>query len=288
MSHIKYLFGLFCLIVMLTACENNGTSAPEATNPAHLSPDMPSNTRVSPPHVTAPETTPPSSVSTNTLSSSPTPLTKAVIDSCPVTLPNVGTSSPSEHFVSPYGYGNGALWVTIGIGGKIVPAPEQWNEDGSLNWKTGWYRGSPGELTVTGRRLDAPGPPVQGHYGEGYGDLGFQAGFIYFPSAGCWEITGKAGDTSLTYVTLVVQLPFEPVEPTWLPEGLHRKDYDFTDYPTAVQTVWAFPTLEVDQVVWSNSEVRIETTQNLQEGQSSYPDAAQQPVIVNGQPGICV
>jgi hypothetical protein len=129
---------------------------------------------------------------------------------------------------------------------------------------------------------------VQGHYGEGYGDLGFQAGFIYFLSAGCWEITGKAGDTSLTYVTLVVQLPFEPVEPTWLPEGLHRKDYDFTDYPTAVQTVWAFPTLEVDQVVWSNSEVRIETTQNLQEGQSSYPDAAQQPVIVNGQPGICV
>ncbi|MDE3111597.1 MAG: hypothetical protein KGK34_01490 [Chloroflexota bacterium] len=38
---------------------------------------------------------------------------------------------------------------------------------------------------------------------DGYGDTGFQASGVLFPTEGCWEITGAVGNSTLTFVTLV-------------------------------------------------------------------------------------
>jgi hypothetical protein len=68
-----------------------------------------------------------------------------------------------------------------------------------------WWRGVPGKLRITGRRLDAPAPPVRASIPEGYGDIGFQATALIFPTVGCWQVTGKVGESRLTFVTLVVK-----------------------------------------------------------------------------------
>jgi hypothetical protein len=69
-----------------------------------------------------------------------------------------------------------------------------------------WVRGVRGKLTIQGKRLDAPAPPLRAHIPDGYGDTGFQATGIIFPTEGCWEVTGKVGDSSLTFVTRVVRV----------------------------------------------------------------------------------
>jgi hypothetical protein len=67
-----------------------------------------------------------------------------------------------------------------------------------------WYRWVAGTLTIEGRRLDAPAPPLEAWIPDGYGDSGFQVSGITFPTDGCWEITGRVGEGSLTFVVLVV------------------------------------------------------------------------------------
>jgi hypothetical protein len=62
-----------------------------------------------------------------------------------------------------------------------------------------------GALTITGRRLDAPAPPLAASVPSGYGDTGFQASGAYFPTEGCWQVTGKVASTSLTFVTFVIK-----------------------------------------------------------------------------------
>jgi len=57
-----------------------------------------------------------------------------------------------------------------------------------------------------GKRLDAPAPPLRAIIPEGYGDTGFQATGLIFPTEGCWEVTGEVGDTRVTFVTRVVKL----------------------------------------------------------------------------------
>ena len=71
-------------------------------------------------------------------------------------------------------------------------------EDGSLSMKFPWWRGVKGKLTIAGRRLDGSVPPLRARIPDGYGDIGFQATALIFPTEGCWEVTGKVGDTSLT------------------------------------------------------------------------------------------
>jgi hypothetical protein len=42
---------------------------------------------------------------------------------------------------------------------------------------------------------------------DGYGPTGLQATGVIFPTEGCWEVTGHVGDSTLTFVTLVVKKP---------------------------------------------------------------------------------
>lgn len=147
--------------------------------------------------------------------SSPTPtLISASASSpsaCPVTLPT-GKVAPGE---SPdrLSYGNGALWVDLWPDGKVLIDPQHVESDGWLEMKFPWYRGVPGSLSITGHRLDVPAPPLRARIPDGYGNQGFQSTSIAFPMEGCWQVTGKVGDASLTVVTLVQKVDRVP----WVP-----------------------------------------------------------------------
>jgi hypothetical protein len=129
---------------------------------------------------------------------------------CEVTRPN-GIVAGSEQ-PEPSSYGNRqlslgpfGLWpegtVVFKPGGAGFIAP-----DGSLGMKFGWTRGVRGQLRIEGRRRDAPGSPLRSVVPNGYGEIGFQATSLVFSTPGCWEVTGRVGDASLTFVTKVVKI----------------------------------------------------------------------------------
>ncbi len=123
----------------------------------------------------------------------------AGVASCPITTPN-NSQPPGSTFGAVF-HGNDELWVGLWDSNVVVWEPEP---NGSIDAKFGWWRGVEGKLAIEGRRLDASAPPLRAHVPDGYGITGFQATGILFPSAGCWEVTGRVGDASLTFVTLVV------------------------------------------------------------------------------------
>lgn len=128
----------------------------------------------------------------------------AAISSCPVTIPN--RSNPPGVAATESGniHGNGVLWVTIAYGGVIPSGKNNQQSDGSIRMKFPWWRGDIGELKISGVRLDEAAPPLRADVPSGYGTTGFQASAIFFPTVGCWEVTGKAGSASLTIVVKVV------------------------------------------------------------------------------------
>jgi len=123
---------------------------------------------------------------------------------CPVTLPD--RSTPPGEKPGPNYYGNGSLWTTLSTEGRVMfrsGGPGQIQSDGSMSMKFWWWRAVVGKLSMQGRRLNAPAPPLRAHIPEGYGDTGFQVTSLIFPTEGCWEVVGKAGDAELKFVTLV-------------------------------------------------------------------------------------
>ena len=137
------------------------------------------------------------------------PLTRAAASQCPKTIISrvAGPPGASPGDVGPPGtsaYGNGKLVVTLDVHGVIVASGDMVHPDGSIWWKFPWWRLVRGHLVITGRRLDAPAAPPTSIVPDGYGDIGFQASGVIFPSEGCWQVTGTIGHTSLTFVTLVI------------------------------------------------------------------------------------
>jgi len=120
-------------------------------------------------------------------------------------IPPVATPPTAGNVPQTSAYGNGKLFVwALDVHGTIVAPPDMVNRDGSIGWKFPWMRMVPGSLTITGRRLDAPAPPLKSYVPFGYGHTGFQASGVTFPSEGCWQITGKVDHTSVTFVNLVI------------------------------------------------------------------------------------
>lgn len=120
-------------------------------------------------------------------------------------------SAPSDPIADPVGPANWYINAdhTIWAG----PLPESgWPPGGRLysgsevikGQKTYWVRPQGTELAISGRRLDASAPPVEAHIPCCY-RTGFQIVGLFFPTEGCWEVTAKAGDSELRFVTQVRQ-----------------------------------------------------------------------------------
>ncbi len=177
------LIRLFTLAFILIACTHTAKLGNVTTPSIRSSPTVPKET---PPSSVAPKNTSPP---------------------CSVTIPNRNT--PPGERPSSYHFGNGALWTALWPEGKVVCRQDlvgQILPDGSCAMKWAWWRGVHGKLTIEGRRLDAAAPPLRAFISEGYGDVGFQSTAVIFPTEGCWEVTGKVGQASLTFVTLVVKV----------------------------------------------------------------------------------
>jgi hypothetical protein len=137
------------------------------------------------------------------------PVTPADLTRCPKTATSHPTALPgaSPAALGPGTtiYGNGKLFVTLSTNGLIVAPAGYVNPDGSIGWKFPWWRYVSGQLTITGHRLDAPAPPLNSDVPAGYGETGFQASGVTFPSEGCWQVTAEVDHhTTLTFVTFVV------------------------------------------------------------------------------------
>lgn len=124
---------------------------------------------------------------------------------CPVTTPN-----DHRYVDEPAGgnHGNESLVTELWPGGRVdfIPSgPGCVEPDGYLGMKWPWWRSVPGPLTIEGRRLDGAAGPLRAHVPQGYGEVGFQSTGVLFAGPGCWEVTGRVGDATLTFVTLIVK-----------------------------------------------------------------------------------
>ena len=122
---------------------------------------------------------------------------------CPVTLPN-GSNPPGATVIDPYSHGNGELWTTLWPNGKVVMQDDNIEPDGAYAMKWLIFRGVTGSLSIEGQRLDADAEPLRAFLSDGYGDNGLQIIALIFPTTGCWEVTARVGESSLTFVTEVV------------------------------------------------------------------------------------
>jgi hypothetical protein len=138
------------------------------------------------------------------------PATTSGAGRCPVTIGN-SDGPPGENPSASY-FGNGALWTILpddGIDRGGTPQP-----DGSTGQKYPWWTvGTEGGLTIEGRRLDAAAPsPLRARTNRGWPERPFAevrggrswSSAVYFPTEGCWRVTGRVGATSLTFVVFML------------------------------------------------------------------------------------
>jgi LysM repeat protein len=133
---------------------------------------------------------------------------------CPVTQPNGSLppgTQPSETTNDPNLLGNGELWTHLRPSGKVYVFPEDQRTDGSFETNWTWYLGTDGQLTIEGHRLDTQSELLGFELAEAFNNL--QSSTLIFPTTGCWEITGRVGTASLTFVTEVL-LDAQAVAPT--------------------------------------------------------------------------
>jgi hypothetical protein len=270
--HPLYTFLILCTLV---GCTSTPLSAklPKATETSVPTP-LPLLLSTNPPPLAA--------LPTATPDPTPAPLLKSAIASCPVTLPN-GKSPPTSGD-SDFNLGNedGTLFTIPWPEGTVIFArdgPGYVSPDGSLEMKWPWWRGVPGKLTIEGQRLDAPAPSPQAEINDVYGDRGFQPIGLIFPTQGCWEITGRVGSARLTFVTLVVKVPFRFLWFNWFPKGASTSKLDTSNLPDSLREIYNFS---------SGGELITEVVEGEYATATSYPVAAQQKEMVNGQPGTCV
>ena len=122
---------------------------------------------------------------------------------CPVTLPD-GSHRPRDPAgLEDLGFGNGEIWVGLWPHGRVRVTEDDLNRRGEIVAKFPWDRAVRGRLHITGRRIDADAPALRSSIPD-YGLVGFQSTALIFPTAGCWEVTGRvASRSSLTFVTSV-------------------------------------------------------------------------------------
>jgi hypothetical protein len=136
---------------------------------------------------------------------------------CPLTKPN-GAFTPPPRPGADYDlsgdrrwYGTAKLWTWLMVDGEVWAGLPR--SDAGLTQKTFWWREGydvrrepTPAITVLGMRLDGPGrfgfgPGTNASFGQGSAMLvGIQV-----PEPGCWEVTARYYDESLSYVVWVGQ-----------------------------------------------------------------------------------
>ncbi len=126
---------------------------------------------------------------------------------CPVT-PYVSGRPPDANTASftTTWYGNDALWAGL----DRVYQGEWYAGAGGV--KVLWYRSVVVKLSVEERRLDGVAPPLRADIPNGYGETGYQASGIIFPTEGCWEVIGRAAEKELRFVVQVHPADENPVK----------------------------------------------------------------------------
>jgi hypothetical protein len=142
----------------------------------------------------------------------------AVPASCPVTQP------PAHPFVPPppypakpgpqsFWYGTEKLWTFLQADGVWNGLPHYTPDDPTFRqklfyWRAGFDAHSEPRpaLTITGKRLDHPAPPLasdQANAGWQSSDQPFMVTGINLPTLGCWQITARYGKQALTFTVRV-------------------------------------------------------------------------------------
>jgi hypothetical protein len=137
-------------------------------------------------------------------------------DTCPVTQPpDPRFIPPNPYPASPHAsmfwYGSEGLWTAVPANGEWAALPH--NAEGYTQkvfwWREGysWQEEPEPQLSVTGRRLDAPAPPLNVSTATNAFAEDIQSAMLVgvdFPTLGCWEITGQYGGHELSFVVLVL------------------------------------------------------------------------------------
>jgi len=155
---------------------------------------------------------------------------------CPVTIPNDSQPPPGGGGIGPGSlltHGNGLLWTILPDDGVWRVDETAMQTDGSFKEKFVWWRRPveqtvqtvngvfsaevtfAGDLRISGRRLDAASDPLTATTTPEGVHVGST---ITFPSGGCWEITGTAGEDAMTF-TVYMLTPGEPLPNTAMPDG---------------------------------------------------------------------
>ena len=136
--------------------------------------------------------------------------------------------APSPPFVPPapypaatgpgaFWFGTQKLWTNLPVDGTWKGLPHYRPKDSAFRnklfwWHEGydWRAENLPELTVTGRRLDSPAPPLatDKHANNGWTNdphHPFMVAGVFIPTLGCWEITGDYKGDKLSYVVWVAQ-----------------------------------------------------------------------------------
>lgn len=196
----------------------------------------------------------------------PTPVPAQNIFLCPITQPN-GSAPPGEA-PSDMCLGNDLLWTVLWPEGRVVMTEAHNREpDGSLSMKWGWWRGVTGPLSIEGRRLDAEAAPLRADIPNGYGDSGFQVSALVFPTTGCWEVTGRVGEASLTFVTEVVMAGGPTPIPILAPTSTPQPDLQvYERFGSTIYRAAEFPDAPAEMGIYTHTAdgpVTIETAQML-------------------------
>lgn len=127
----------------------------------------------------------------------------SVTPTCPVTAPN-GSTPPGER-PAPHFHGNGLLWTGFAPNRTIGRLDDAGIYFDKLLW---WTTILDANLTFRAVRLDANAAPPGWKANEG-GFVGSTfrgttwATAVWFPSAGCWRLTARLRDVSLSVVVRV-------------------------------------------------------------------------------------